>query len=235
MNMRRLPRLLTHDERKAAEAAFDGRPCNPRWSESAKRVYDGLVQAMLLSSSLADKGSEEEHAAGGGAPSNKESQALFPPPCLPPEAEDNSPEATSATEGESHPSVLAPESVISGQETEERDWLIDVSEAAQKVGLPFPVTVTRPLWERGIAPPHDLSEEQAAQRLRDVLMAFRLRLVGQPIVAPLLYFPAMLAFPPQAIPQPVLLSALIQADEQRRPLVTLLLPHEISMTPLSLN
>ncbi|MGE3979355.1 MAG: hypothetical protein AB7F94_17485, partial [Nitrospira sp.] len=39
-------RVLTHDERKAAEAAFSRRPFNPTWSESAKRVYEGLVHAL---------------------------------------------------------------------------------------------------------------------------------------------------------------------------------------------
>lgn len=235
MDVTRSPRLLTHDERKAAEAAFNGRPCNPQWSESAKRVYDGLVQAMLSSSLPPGKSPEEEHAAGAGEPPNKESQAVFPITSLPTETEDESPGSTSTMDSELYPPVFASESVISRQETGEQEWLIDVSEAAQKLGLPFPVTVTRPLWERGIAPAQDLSQEEAAQRLRDVLMAFRLRLVSQPIVPPLLYFPAMLAFPPQSIPQPVLLSALIQADKQRRPVVTLLLPHELSMTSLSLN
>ena len=38
---------LTHDERKAAEAAFQGRPFNPLWSHKAQRIYDGIraVQA----------------------------------------------------------------------------------------------------------------------------------------------------------------------------------------------
>ncbi|MCP9439441.1 MAG: hypothetical protein NNA20_08235 [Nitrospira sp.] len=116
----------------------------------------------------------------------------------------------------------------------ELGWLIDVSEEARKLGFTFPVTVTRPLWESGIAPEHLLKEE-VVRRLRDVLMAFRLRLVGHTTLAPLLYFPAMLAFPPEEVPQPILLSALIQADEQRRPLATLLLPHEVSLTVLSLN
>lgn len=31
--------LLTHDEQKAAEAAFRGLPMNPRWSESAQKIY----------------------------------------------------------------------------------------------------------------------------------------------------------------------------------------------------
>lgn len=233
MNRTRIPRLLTHDERKAAEAAFRGHPCNPQWSESAKRVYDGLVQAMLLSSILTDKNLEQEQTVQGGEPGREESLCGPPLTDLPPEAKDESPEATMEDQAPSPGS--ASEVISSKQEAVERGWLIDVSEAAQKLGFPFPVTVTKPLWERGIAPSENLSEEETAQRLRDVLLAFRLRLVGQPIVSPLLYFPAMLAFPPHEIPQPVLLSALIQADEERRPVVTLLLPHEISMTLLSLN
>ncbi|NGZ96047.1 MAG: hypothetical protein CV089_07940 [Nitrospira sp. WS110] len=31
--------LLTHDEQKAAEAAFRGLPINPRWSQSAQQIY----------------------------------------------------------------------------------------------------------------------------------------------------------------------------------------------------
>ena len=38
-------RELTHDEKKAAEAAFRGEPFNPSWSEAAARVYAGIVDA----------------------------------------------------------------------------------------------------------------------------------------------------------------------------------------------
>jgi hypothetical protein len=41
------PRDLTNDERKAAEAAFQGRPFNSQWSESARAIYDGIFIAML--------------------------------------------------------------------------------------------------------------------------------------------------------------------------------------------
>lgn len=41
-----IPRELTLDERKAAHAAFEGRLFDPRWSQAAKRVYDGLVLAL---------------------------------------------------------------------------------------------------------------------------------------------------------------------------------------------
>jgi hypothetical protein len=40
------PRPLTHDERKAAEAAFRGDPFNPAWSGAAAKVYAGIVSAM---------------------------------------------------------------------------------------------------------------------------------------------------------------------------------------------
>lgn len=43
-----IPRELTLDERKAANAAFEGRLFDPRWSQAAKRVYDGLVLALYI-------------------------------------------------------------------------------------------------------------------------------------------------------------------------------------------
>lgn len=36
--------LLTHDERKAAEAAFRGLPLNTRWSNGAQRIYIGILE-----------------------------------------------------------------------------------------------------------------------------------------------------------------------------------------------
>jgi hypothetical protein len=42
----RLPRSLSADERKAAEAAFRGLPFNPTWSEAARIVYDGIALVM---------------------------------------------------------------------------------------------------------------------------------------------------------------------------------------------
>jgi len=39
-------RPLTHDEKKAAEAAFKGSPFDPQWSEAARRVYLGLSAAI---------------------------------------------------------------------------------------------------------------------------------------------------------------------------------------------
>ena len=35
--------LLTHDERKASEAAFHGLPLDPRWSSHAQEIYLGIL------------------------------------------------------------------------------------------------------------------------------------------------------------------------------------------------
>ncbi|MCP9449442.1 MAG: hypothetical protein NNA21_05200 [Nitrospira sp.] len=233
MNSTRPPRLLTHDERKAAEAAFAGRPCDPRWSESAKRVYAGLIQAMPLSPNVMDK-------TPRGGPTDVKDTDIERSPASPPtespstEVAGESSAVESSTSAGGQDSSSIPQAVNDRRQALELGWLVDVSEEAQKLGFTFPVTVTKSLWEAGIAPGHLLKEE-SAHRLRDVLMAFRLRLVGHTTLMPLLYFPAMLAFPPGEVPQPILLSALIQGDDQQGPVATLLLPHEVSMTVLPLN
>lgn len=39
-------RPLTHDEKKAAEAAFKVAPFDPKWSDAARKVYLGLSTAI---------------------------------------------------------------------------------------------------------------------------------------------------------------------------------------------
>jgi hypothetical protein len=95
--------------------------------------------------------------------------------------------------------------------------------------------MTKPLWEVGIAPLSTMSEKDKSDRVRDVLMAFRLRLAGQTSLSPLIDFPAMLALPPGSVPQPVPLFALIQPDEENRAMATLLLPNEVSTTIVPMN
>ena len=112
--------------------------------------------------------------------------------------------------------------------------LIDVTATAKQLGLSFSVTVTKPLWETGIAAAQTNQQEQSA-RLRDVLMAFRLRLAAQPTMAPLIDFPALLAFPHGGVPQPVPLFALVQPDEHNQAMVTLLLPTEVATTIIPMN
>ena len=39
-------RPLTHDEKKAAEAAFRGAPFDPKWSGAARKIYLGISSAV---------------------------------------------------------------------------------------------------------------------------------------------------------------------------------------------
>jgi len=205
------PKALSHDEKKAADAAFAGRPFNEAWSASARAVYDGIVKAL------------------------PHTDVAIPTP---------------STAGKSVEAPLAQEQV-SGQELVEgtvmppafRDReaaiqagiLIDVTPTALQLGIMFPVTITRPLWEVGIVTNRSLPEEDQTSRLRDILMAFRLRLASLTTVSPLLDFPALLALPPSRVPQPVPLFALIQPDPTHQANVTLLLPNEVALSITSLN
>lgn len=40
------PRALSSDEKKAAEAAFQGRPFNESWTRGSRAIYDGIRAAM---------------------------------------------------------------------------------------------------------------------------------------------------------------------------------------------
>jgi hypothetical protein len=221
MDKQETPRALTHDEQKAADAAFGGRPFNPAWSASAKKIYEGLTGALPKVPEASDPTT----------------------PADDPEADctitHDSAERSPFAESDSVPAEQAPESgnrlIVSRQEAIEAGVLIDVTAGAKKLGLAFSVTITKPLWDVGIAPDHGLTDDDKAARVRDVLMAFRLRLAGQGTLSPLIDFPALLELPPGSVPQPVSLFALIQPDEQHHTMVTLLLPNEVSATMLPLN
>jgi hypothetical protein len=217
------PKALTHDEKKAADAAFAGRPFNEAWSASARAVYDGIAKALPHTDVAVP------------APSNA-----------------GDPVETSSAQNEPlQPQEPLPQEQVNGQELLERTFLpptirdreaaiqagtlIDVTATALELGITFPVTITRPLWEVGIVTNQSLSEEDQTSRLRDVLMAFRLRLAGLTTVSPLLDFPVLLTLPPSTVPQPVPLFALIQPDPTHEANVTLLLPKEVSLSITSLN
>ncbi|GKS62988.1 hypothetical protein YTPLAS72_02920 [Nitrospira sp.] len=228
MDMKQTPRILTHDERKAAEAAFSGRPCNPVWSESAKKVYAGLVRALPTPI--------DESTVAPGEQLDEEREAVTPIVSLSGEGE---PQAEEALQGgkvsKEKLDHLLNQVMTTRHEAIQAGVLIDVTADAQKLGMSFPITITKPLWEVGIAPDQTLSDETKASRLRDVLMAFRLRLASQATLSPLIDFPAMLALPPGGVPQPVPLFALIQPGEQNQAMVTLLLPNEVSASIIPMN
>jgi len=207
------PKALTHDEKKAADAAFEGHPFNEAWSASARAVYDGIVKAL-------------PHIDVAIPTSSTQSEPLQPQEPLAQEQ---------VSEQELVEGTAMPPAIHNREAAIQAGILIDVTPTALQLGITFPVTITRPLWELGIVTNRSLSEEDQTTRLRDILMAFRLRLASLTTVSPLLDFPVLLALPPSKVPQPVPLFALIQPDPTHQANVTLLLPNEVSLSITSLN
>lgn len=209
------PKVLTNDEKKAADAAFAGRPFNTSWSASARVIYEGIVNALPKDAADAVLAELEAQLP---AISDVDHEALV---------------AKDATQAETtHEAKAGPEVPVirDRQEAIQSGILIDVTPTAKELGLTFPVTITKPLWDIGIVTNQSLSQEEQSARLRDVLMAFRLRLASLATISPLIDFPALLTMPPSTVPQPVPLFAIIQPDGANQASVTLLLPNEVSLT-----
>ena len=217
------PKALTHDEKKAADAAFSGRSFNAAWSASARAVYDGIMKALPHTDiEISTPSNVEELAETPSA----QSEPLQP----------QEPLALEHVGGqELVQGTVIPAAIRNREAAIQAGTLIDVTPTALQLGITFPVMITRPLWEVGIVTNQSLPEEDQTSRLRDILMAFRLRLASLTTVSPLLDFPVLLALPPSRVPQPVPLFALIQPDPTHQANVTLLLPNEVSLSITSLN
>jgi len=219
------PKALTHDEKKAADAAFAGRPFNETWSASARTIYDGIVKALPHTDIEIPTPSNAEVPTEASSAQSEPLSALAQVPLT----------LEHAGGQELLEQTAQPPAIRDREAAIQAGILIDVTPTALQLGITFPVTITRPLWEVGIVTNQALSEEDQTSRLRDILMAFRLRLAGLTTVSPLIDFPVLLALPPSHVPQPVPLFALIQADPTHQANVTLLLPNEVSLSITSLN
>jgi hypothetical protein len=219
------PKALTHDEKKAADAAFAGRPFNETWSASARTIYDGIVKALPHTDIAIPTPSDAEIPTEASSAQSEPLQAQAQAPLT----------LEHAGGQELLEQTAQPTAIRDREAAIQAGILIDVTPTALQLGITFPVTITRPLWEVGIVTNQALSEEDQTSRLRDILMAFRLRLAGLTTVSPLIDFPVLLALPPSQVPQPVPLFALIQADPTHQANVTLLLPNEVSLSITSLN
>ncbi len=219
------PKALTHDEKKAADAAFAGRPFTETWSASARAIYDGIVKALPQADITIPTPSDADIPTEASSAQSEPLQAQAQVPLT----------LAHAGGQELLEQTAQPTAIRDREAAIQAGILIDVTPTALQLGITFPVTITRPLWEVGIITNQALSEEDQTSRLRDILMAFRLRLAGLTTVSPLIDFPVLLALPPSQLPQPVPLFALIQADPTHQANVTLLLPNEVSLSITSLN
>lgn len=193
------PRALTIDEKRAADAAFKGIPFDSRWSPSARAVYDGVRSAL-------------------GVPALSE-----PGPAAEPVESDATPDPHPAeTESDGTAPILTREQAL------QAGFLIDVTSIAHSMGLPVPVSLSKPLWVLGITASDTIPEEQREARVRDVLMALRLRLANGRVAQPGVEFPAMLTFPPDPVPQLLSLYTIAHGDQATPYTLTVLLSNEVT-------
>lgn len=199
MQPTKLPRTLTTDEKRAADAAFKGLPFDSRWSPSARAVYDGIRGALGVPA-LAEQEPAADHIESPATPD--------PQPA------------------ETELDVPAP--ILTREDAIQAGFLIDVTAIAHSVGLPLPVSISKSLWVWGITASDTIPEDQREARVRDVLMALRLRLANARVAPPGIEFAALLSFPPEPAPQLLSLYAIAHGDQTSPYTLTVLLTNEVT-------
>ena len=214
-----ISRPLTHDEKKASEAAFRGMPFNPDWSQSAKSVYDGIVDAMEKSSTmpLIDTTQPPDISELGVQPISVE-----------PKSDTSILEEDEASETVGSIQDSMRRQIRSRREAIESGFLMDVTPTAQSLGMDLAVGMTKPLWDHGITSVPDLSEEEISGRVRDVLLAVRLRLANLQPQTPIIEIPILLSLPPDPIPQVFQIYALFHKDPDDSDCLLLIHPGEVA-------
>ena len=208
-------RPLTHDERKAAEAAYRGRPFDASWSQAARAVYDGVLTARGYAVDAFDSGRVNREAAK----QFETSETVF--------SEAMGPVLVSGKPGEGEPAPAR--HVPSRQEAIEAGLLVDVTKKAKRIGFNVAVGITKSLWDRNITKSLDLDPHEWDLRVRDMLLAVRLRMAGsgtsEPWVEVPVVFPSTQGEEP---PHVFSIYALFHKDPVAEDCVTLIHPNEFS-------
>ncbi len=227
METRQEPRTLSFDERLAAEAAFAGRPFNPKWSKAARAVYDGMLHAMgdsLDTPETVPAVITQQDDPEGTRNLSSEAPLLIT---------SDSPDVRfrpETMEGDAAPSDQEDTDVMLSRERAiEAGGLIEVTPLAKSLGVPYAVGMTRPAWETIVTASDSIPPAAHEGRLRDILVALRLRLMSGPVNRSVIDFPALLTFPPDSVPQPQLLLAAFHDSPSAPTCITLLLPRELSL------
>ncbi|MEX5215127.1 MAG: hypothetical protein NW703_13290 [Nitrospiraceae bacterium] len=219
------PRTLSFDEKLAAEAAFAGRPFDPKWSGAARAVYNGIRQVLApdteqlnpasIPASRVPQATSDEGPDSGREESvlaSRQERGLSYDPTFP---------ESSTVEDQPHV-ALPHEQVLHVGE-----W-IEITSMARNLGVPFAVGMTQPAWDAMVTASASVPESEHAARVRDILLALRLRLMGAPTNKSVIDVPALLTFPPDSVPRPRLLLAAFHQSPNATTFITLLLPRELS-------
>lgn len=226
-------RPLSHDEKKASEAAFRGLPFNPKWSNSAKDVYEGILQALGNSGVAADP--EALPGMGSSPAEEQEEETEIPAVHEIPVSHLDEPvshveENVDEDEVDSSMTFTIPTDSLplnNRKQSITAGVVKDATPAAKRIGLEIPVGLTNVLWKNYVAISHDMTEENIQSRLQDIMVGVRLRLANLKEAIPFVDVPLLLNFPPESIPQVNLAFALFHRDPDEGPCLLLIHPGEI--------
>ena len=210
-------RPLTHDEKKAAEAAYRGRAFDASWSQSARAVYDGILTARGYAVDAFDvDGLNQEAVTEFESP-----ETLF--------AEAIGPALLSEKKSEEKSALVPVRHIPSRQEAIKAGLLVDVTKKAKRIGFNVAVGITKSLWDRSITKSLDLDPHEWDLRVRDMLLALRVRVAGLGTSKPWLEVPVV--FPStqgEEPPHVFSIYALFHKDSVAEDCVTLLDPNELT-------
>ena len=108
--------------------------------------------------------------------------------------------------------------------------LIDVSTLGEKVGLTGPISMSRSLWERTVGYSNQTTDDTQQAPLRDLLLAFRLRVAVTGLQTPTIPFLALLVSP-NTPPRVVDAVGIVHQDSEAPYAITLVLPQELQEEP----
>lgn len=219
------PRALSHDEKKAAEAAYLGKPSHPTWSKSAQAVYQGVLKAR----GIMVEPVEALEAGVGLAEKTMVGEGLF-------EEALNLGTTSQGSGGDLSSGTQAPSQLItSRQEAIDAGLLIDVSKKAQGVGFNLAVGITKSLWSRSISDSPDVLDDaeattpEDASKIRDMLLAVRLRLASLDTPLPWVEVPVLFPSQQDGVAAKVFpIYALFHKDPVAEECLTLIHPKELS-------
>lgn len=209
------PRALTHDEKKAAEAAFSGRPFHESWSKSARLVYEGILAAR-------------GYATDGGELSDEVSLKTLPVVAPVGEGAGDYVTLLPVIHPGSETADVLSHQIALRREAIEAGLLIDVTKMAKGVGFNMAVGITKSLWDRNITESADVSTEDRSTRIRDMLLAVRLRLASLEAPTPWVEVPVLFPSAGKQDPEIFPIYALFHKDPIAADCLTLIHPKELS-------